>query len=143
MVVKGKVIRRDRGLDDIISRLSQRGIHGATVEITFGDRSSVAAFNEFGTSRIPARPFIRTTFEQNQARYFRSMAQRLGSIMRGKSDFDTQLERIGALVIADLKASIAGWSDPPNAESTIRSKGFNNPLVETGAMMNAIKARIR
>lgn len=48
------------------------------------------------------------------------------------------LSIMGEKIKDDLRASIAGWTTPANAPYTIKQKGFNKPLVDTGHMMNSI-----
>ena len=50
-------------------------------------------------------------------------------------DFNERLGDRAALIIAD---KIRTMSSPPNAPATIKRKGFNNPLVETGTMQDSI-----
>ena len=50
-------------------------------------------------------------------------------------DFNERLGDKAAEIVADKIRSI---SSPPNAPATIRRKGINNPLVETGQMQDSI-----
>ena len=50
---------------------------------------------------------------------------------------------IGEKINDDLKSSIVGWQDPPNAPSTVAKKGFNKPLVDIGDMLRSTTYRVR
>ena len=42
-----------------------------------------------------------------------------------------------------IKAKIASGDFTPNAPSTIKKKGRNQPLVDTGRMLNSVKGVVR
>ena len=42
------------------------------------------------------------------------------------------MEAFGKQIVDDLRKGILAWGEPPNADSTKKKKGFNDPLVETG-----------
>jgi len=94
----------------------------------------------------PARPFmsgangltgvIRSTPYQKE--YQRSLAR----ILEGKTTFTQEYQLIGRLLVQDTKEIIDDWSSPPNAALTVELKGFNDPLIETGTMRDAVKYKI-
>lgn len=85
--------------------------------------ASVAAANEFGTDKIPARPFFRSTIANN-----RDVLPRMIAALLERHDVETVLRLIGEHMSDELKQSVMTWSDPPNAESTVKKKGYNAPL---------------
>ena len=96
--------------------------------------AQVAFWNEFGTSRTPARPFFRTTIAQQSATW----GDKLGkAVVYYGYDGEKALRALGQSMRDDLEASIQRWSVPGNAESTIRRKGFDKPLVHTAVMSRA------
>ncbi len=48
----------------------------------------------------------------------------------------------GNAMVSVLKNSITTFDDPANAPSTVRRKGFNNPLIETGFMRDSVDWRV-
>ena len=42
-----------------------------------------------------------------------------------------------------IKAKIASGNFTPNAPSTVKKKGRNQPLIDTGRMMNSVKGVVR
>lgn len=97
--------------------------------------AAVAFWNEFGTSKAPSRPFFRTTIGEKSGEW----ADKLGRAAKNY-DFDGAkvLEFMGGQIQEDIQSSINGWTDPGNAESTIRQKGFNAPLRDTMQMHNSV-----
>lgn len=97
--------------------------------------ASVAFFNEYGTTKIPPRPFFRSMIEEKSVEWPDLMARAAKHF-----DYDGQkvLEAVGQVVAEELQQSIVGWQEPPNAPYTVAQKGFNKPLIHTGHMQNSI-----
>ena len=104
--------------------------------------ATVAAINEFGVEslNIPERPFMAQTARETQVGV--ALAAELNrNIKSQRSPFSWN--KIGKFYANEVKATIEGFSDPPNAPLTISLKGFDNPLVETGHMMNNVQTRVK
>lgn len=109
------------------------------------------AVNEVGYApgNIPERAWFRTVVDDNAEKYLDFMADALRDAVVGKNldriagGGNDVRRRLGALIAEDLKSSIEKWSTPPNKESTRRKKGFNDPLVETGALVEAPTFRMK
>ena len=80
---------------------------------------------------MPARPFFRTTIEQEKGTWVDKIARGLKA---DKFTSEQVLDMVGIDFKGKLQESIQGWSEPANAPLTIEKKGFNKPLVDTGAM---------
>lgn len=106
----------------------------------------VATDNEFGAvkfrddgnySYIPPRPFLSTTFSKNQSKYFDLVTKKVRMFFNAptkKFDLDSEMTEMAK----DVSKSIADWEIPPNAPETIKKKGFDDPLVETGTMRDNV-----
>ena len=96
-----------------------------------------AAYNEFGTQRIPARPFLRTSVDMFAEE---SWLPELADALKEGVPPETALNRVGLQAQADIRRVIEEWKDPPNAPSTIKRKrsGRDNPLVDSGDLLDAI-----
>ncbi len=104
--------------------------------------AEIAAYNEFGTNDIPERPAHRETFDKTREGFQKRLTGIVGLILEGKITYETGLNRLGIWYTNELKQAIINWSDPPNAESTVRQKGANNPLIDTGRTVNSINHEI-
>ena len=102
----------------------------------------VATFNEFGTSRIPERSFIRAWFDEHQAELKADLGKMMQAVLLGRLTREQMLERLGQRCVGQIQARIAEGVPPPNAESTIRRKGSSKPLVDTGALRSSVSYRV-
>lgn len=91
------------------------------------------------TIQIPARPYIRSTVDQNAEDYYRHAETLSGLMMDGELDKFEALSLMGQKIESDIKNTIINVRSPPNARSTIRKKGSDNPLVDTGLLGGSIR----
>ena len=111
----------------------------------------IAEWNEFGVprdsgTRIPARPFMRQTFrkKKNIDIAIKGMSVKGSKAMSNPSRIPRILLSVaGKALAAEMKLTIKDWETPKNAESTIRKKGKDDPLVETGLMMNSVRYEVK
>lgn len=105
-----------------------------------------AAYNEFGTSRIPSRPFLRNTADKHKEEW----ALLLGNaIARGRTPSQA-LKLVGIRMMDDIVRTISEGVPPPNAPATQarKSKGITGvggggtyspgTLINTGSLIKAI-----
>lgn len=102
------------------------------------DLAVIAAVNEFGTKRIPSRPFMRNAFDANQSTLFRISATMYSEVMQGKRTIKNALEYMGEFMTSKVKKSIKNTLTPVNAPSTIARKKSSHPLIDTGQLLQSI-----
>ena len=112
--------------------------------------SDIAHWNEEGTPDaefpIPPRPFMRSVLDSNSSKYYEGLASRsIDKIEEtGSSHFaELALKRTGKIIAGDIQQSLKLWSDPANAPSTEKKKGFNNPLMDFEKLQKAVQWKIR
>jgi hypothetical protein len=93
-----------------------------------------AAANEFGTRHIPPRPFFRSMIRQSSPGWGDTMAKTLTAT---KFNASRTLSAMGEVIVGQLRQSIVDTNAPPLAPATIRAKGFDKPLIETGDMFQS------
>jgi hypothetical protein len=97
--------------------------------------AAVAAFNEFGTSRTPARPFFRQMIAAKSPKWGES----LGNLARANNyELGATLRQMGEGIRGQLQNSIREFNSVPLAEATVARKGFNKQLIDTAVMINAV-----
>ena len=100
--------------------------------------AAVAAWNEFGTETetIPERPFFRRALAEVEDGVTKIVK---AGIDTEKMVVDDRLAgRVGAYVAGQVQESITALKKPPNAPGTVRQKGSNNPLLDTGHMRKSV-----
>lgn len=101
--------------------------------------ASLAAVLEFGNKRIPSRPFLRQTLEENQEKYTALFVQW----------FDqgvpiTQIyERLAIMAQGDVQLNIVRGNWTVNAPSTIKRKKSSKPLIDTGKMRQSVRGIVK
>lgn len=101
--------------------------------------ASLAAVLEFGNERIPSRPFLRQTLQENQEKYTDLFAQLFGQGV----DIPQIYEQIALVAQADVQLNIVKGEWVANAESTIKRKGSSKPLIDTGRLRQSITGVVR
>ncbi len=114
--------------------------HGAKTEATVAD---VAQWNHFGTSTVPARPFLTIALERHGAELKKLQARIAQGIVEGKLTIDQGLGLLGEVAVGFVKQTIADGVPPPNAPSTIAQKGSDTPLINFGQLRGSISFEIR
>lgn len=106
--------------------------NGRFVKAEKANYSTVHHVEEY-TITVPARPYFRGMIQAHKGEW----GPALGKIIKA-ADYDAAvaLGRLGSMVRDQLQDSIREFSDPANAKSTIRKKGFNDPLVDSSHMLN-------
>ncbi len=117
----------------------------------------VAAWNEFGTERIPERSFIRVPVQQNKEKYMALAKKQAKLIYAGKTTTENALGILGTFMSDKMKSSFTdndweansditingGWMTSPNGKPFyVKGKGSSNPLMSTGQLRNSITYQI-
>lgn len=100
----------------------------------------VGAVHEFGAPRkgIPARPFIRPSYDKNKSDLQRIKAHELGLVIDGKKTVKGGLAVIGEWLTNKTKQYLTLLKVPPLKPLTIARKKSSNPLIDTGQLRNSI-----
>lgn len=103
----------------------------------------IALYNEFGTYRIPARPAVRIASDENQRNWGDIIEAEVGTIISGGGGKAQMCKRVGKQMVKDIQSIFGDTSKlAPNAPSTIRRKGRNEPLVDTGTLRSKVNYRV-
>lgn len=96
--------------------------------------AQVAFWQEFGTAKIPMRPFLRNAIAKNT----RKWGDSVNTALIGTNDGEKALKMLGEIMRGDIVLSLTNLNTPPNAPSTIKQKGSSNPLIDTGLLRSSI-----
>ena len=140
----------DLGFEKIIANDSKLAGNGVKFGIQAGegahegtDLLDIAIYNELGTEHIPARPFMRDFANKNEHVLVKAMDRQAKNVFAGMP-VATALAQLGEFAQKHQKSHIRQafrWAKP-NAPSTIRQKGSSKPLIDTGALVNAVRYEV-
>ncbi len=103
----------------------------------------VAFWNEYGTKKIPSRPFVRLSFENNKDKWG-DLAEEVVADVIDKRGYTQGLKKLGNEMKTDI-ISIFGDTTQlaHNAPRTIaKKKGRDEPLVDEGKLKASVNFRI-
>ena len=136
-----------RNLQRILRQAGKGGVRNVEVGFFSDARyqdgtpvAAVAAWNEFGTSKIPSRPFIRNSNAK--------LKEQLPEILKNGIDpkknvvEDVLANQIGLLAQATIQTEIRDLREPPNSPVTIELKGSDNPLIDDGKMRQSTSYKV-
>jgi hypothetical protein len=147
-----KVLEQLRIVSDKLSKANEVEV-GFLPDAKYPDGTQVAQvafWNEFGTERIPPRPFFRNMIAAKSPEWGPALG---GLIVKNGYDAEKALAQAGQAIAGQLRESILNTNTPPSAASTIAAKmrgsskstakahgilGPEKPLVDTGVMLSKI-----
>lgn len=106
------------------------------------DLAQVAMFNELGTSTSPPRPFLRMAVDENQDEINAKCERQAKRIAQGASAEEC-LNQLGIFGKKLVQKKIREGTFIPNAPSTIKAKGSEKPLINTGHMRRSVNYVIK
>lgn len=141
----------DFGYERIIQDLEKLG--GKTVSVgVFADAGKadndktdlvdVAIWNEYGTKKIPKRPFLRKATDKNLKKWQKTTNNLVGMVIDGTFNPEEALDSLGNEAEGDVKEIFDQGSFTPNAPSTIAQKGSSKPLINHSRLRNSVHYKI-
>lgn len=118
----------------------------ATPEAAYDGHASiiqVALWNNYGTDRIPSRPFMDLAAKDMQEVYKKGMKELGPKIVSGQASIEKVLDVLGLQAEECVRRSIMDGEWQANAPATIARKKSDRPLVDTGTMRNRVTHSVR
>lgn len=148
---KDTLMQRVEKIKDLSNYTIEIGIQGTYIEPGESDGYSLVAIaikNEFGygipgeRGYIPSRPWMRTTVKEHATKNWRDGMRKIGVLaVRGQTKKIEQGFRIlGAEMVADMQDMLREGDWEPNSPVTIELKGSDQPLVDTGQLVQSHRA---
>jgi len=106
------------------------------------DVAQIALFNELGTSTSPSRPFLRMSVDENEDKIRAMCGKNLKTLTSGGTA-ESILKQTGTFGVSLVQEKIGSGGFAANAPSTIRKKGSDHPLIDTGRMRQSVKYVIK
>lgn len=141
----------DRGWKAIKVELQKANALEVAVGILEGSENNgqsiaeYAAANEFGTDKMPSRPFTAVSFDENKKAIEQDFRRLYAQITEGKQTTQNALVIAGQKHAERVKKTITGRDFLPKLKpATVKAKkGSTKTLVDTGAMVNSVKISVR
>lgn len=130
-----------RALAARISAMKDRVLVGVPAGKTEPDGTSlaqVAAAAEFGTPTEPERSFLRSGIRQNMGELSKLSRGLLERVVEGSMGERQALDVLGGTAVGAIREKITEGPFTPNAAATIRAKGSDRPLIDSGALRQGI-----
>lgn len=102
----------------------------------------VATIHEFGTSRTPARPFMRPAVEDHGGEWIDLLAQGVKASLNGGPSPEAVLELVTLQAAGNVAEKIQAVTSPPLSPVTVKRKGHDKPLVDTGQMIQSVTGKV-
>ena len=102
----------------------------------------VAMINNYGLG-VPRRDFFEQAREPIQKLGAKALKEALPKLNQGSVDYVKLLDLIGLQAEAEVRKSIRDGNWTPNAPATVKQKGSDKPLIDTGAMLQGVTHVVR
>lgn len=106
------------------------------------DLVDIAAYNEYGSSDTPARPFMKQSFE-NHGDELQKACDRVNQTLSAGGTAETALKQLGVYAKGLVQQEIVDGGFAPNSPSTIKKKGSAHPLIDSGTMRQSVNYVIK
>lgn len=143
----GHVDDKDFGLQAIYNNLQKlseieikAGIQAGSVASDGSNLAEIAAYNEYGTDKIPSRPFLRNAIKDHD-NWNSHVDSAVNLVIDGMPPMQAA-GLVGQAAEAGIRESILDGDFVPNAPSTIARKGSSKPLIDKGTLVGAIRYKI-
>ena len=124
------------------------GILGGATSADGKNIAEYAAYNEFGTKNIPARPFMRTVAKERPKVWVGQMVRKIRGNATKPEAWKGALVLAGESMKSDIQYSIQAGKWTPNAPATVAAKARkgktepDHPLIDTGQMLAAVSYEV-
>ena len=104
--------------------------------------AQVAQWQEYGTAKIPPRPFFRPCMDANKGRWQQDMDKACKAVIDGKVGAKDALTAVGEGVKSDLQQTISRVSSPPLSPVTLLLRQWRKEgqAINGTAVLRAISA---
>ena len=107
------------------------------------DMCDIAMWNELGTRKMPSRPFMRMSVDENEAEITRFVSNCFRSFVRdNKMSAEELLDKLGVYQTGLMQRKIRDGVYAALSPVTIAIKGSDRPLIDTGRMRQSVHHQV-
>lgn len=92
---------------------------------------------------IPERSFIRTGAKKAEPIVMAKARDFIIAAILGETSAEEMYEKFGEEIKEAIQETAVYWTSPPNSSMTVHIKGFDDPLIASGEMIDAIEVKVR
>ena len=145
----GEVIDKDLGWKRIVSKMrfiNGKEIRAGVLPSAGNGKKGVpiaeyATYNEYGTEKIPSRPFMATSADENKG-WSTSVKNAVKGIIDG-AEVISQMNTVGEKMKTDIKKNIGTYRFKPLKPATVKKKGHDIQLIDSGDLYDAIDYEVK
>ena len=145
----GEVIDKDLGWKRIVSKMrviNGKEIRAGVLPSAGNGKKGVpiaeyATHNEYGTEKIPSRPFMATSADENKG-WNAPVKRAISGIIDG-AEVISELNTVGKKMKDDIKKNVGTHRFKPLKPSTVKKKGHDIQLIDSGALYDAIDFEVK
>ncbi len=139
---RGSVVDIGKTMEEELGDLRRYAVAVDVGIVNDPELAAIGRINEYGDGKhIPSRPFMRITNARTRLLQVRMLREAVDAVQAGVPA-TAAIKPVAIRMVQEVKRTIIGFRDPPNADSTVEKKGFDNPLQEHGDLVDAITYRI-
>ena len=105
------------------------------------DMTDIAMWNELGTEHAPSRPFMRDSVDKHIPAINHMLMDQKDALLSGRTAKEI-LNTVGIFQKDLMQTEIEQGEFAANAPATIKKKGSDKPLIDTGRMKNSVNYQI-
>lgn len=116
----------------------KKGEGGKNATPTPMETCDLARILHYGTATIPARPFLEDAIHENEEEIYKAIKSEVDKAVSGQKP---NWDKIGTLAVGKVQELVRGdWykTRTPNADSTIKRKGSDQPLIDGADLINSL-----
>lgn len=91
---------------------------------------------------IPERSFVRSTYDENLSKWTELCFKKVTDIVTGDGTADEVGQALGKRMQKDIRTKIKQMKTPHNSPLTVARKGHDNPLIDTGKLVEAVRYKV-
>lgn len=107
------------------------------------DLAKLATVQEFGSGKIPPRPFMRQTEEREKENARKAVKKLQNALYSLRIDAVTLGDKLGVWYVGKIRETIRNGKFRANSEVTKALKGSSKPLIDTGRLIQSIDYELR
>lgn len=92
--------------------------------------------------KIPERSFIRSGFDENESALLSKIEESFQSVLDLNINADVFADAVGLELEGMIQDKMTNLREPANSDMTIERKGSDNPLVDSGRLIEAITHKV-